>query len=1078
MRHLFFLLVLSCGGALGQSSIPPEIQDASITHQNKLPPRTSFTPSSDLETAQDSTYGESPWIESLNGRWDFHWSSTPQQRPENFYQPGFDHSQWTSISVPSTWERKGFGTPIYTNSKYPFVDVPPGVMKTPPATYTTFKERNPVGSYLRDFRVPEPWGDSRIILHFAGVRSAMFVWVNGQKVGYSQGSRLPAEFDITEAVQTGQVNTLAVEVYKYSDGSWLEDDDFWRLSGIFRDVFLRACPQQTLWDVYAEPRVDLETSEGSVCIHHTRAVFDRVKSESSHLEISLFDPNGNLVANATETLAPVKEPGFQAPNRSSVIPVGRVKLWTPDTPSVYHAAIEYFIDEQPVEAYWLPVGFRKIAVKGSVLSFNGRPLKIKGVNRHEFDPKTGYSVTQPQMEKDLLLMKRANIEVNRTAHYPNDPRWYRLCDHHGMMVMDEANVETHGISYHRRVLPADDPIWTAAVVERMERMVIRDRQHPSITMWSLGNEAGYGNAFLAMREKALTLDPEQRLIHYADMNLAADIDSQTYPDTDWLRDHLAGKATRKAENGKTSVTGQHGPYPSGRPFLMNEYAHAMSNSVGNLGDYWDLIHANEMLCGGFIWDWVDQSLYRTNPADENANTGDHSKGLLYGGDFGDFPNDKNFCINGLIGSNRIPHPHYYEVQKVYQPIRIRNFDAAGRMVEITNDHFGRNLNMYDFGYSIVHPASTVSALKTQPDSWHPLPVVELSAGETRTVSLDRVNYPQANGQEVYLTLMFRHRREEAWADQGQNVAVEQFLLTPPTNRWLTAKPDNLKAFDSVRETPDTVVLKSGTLKIVIENAMPAVYELHGTSFLKSPMSFSSWRVPTDNDRGAKIETKMGAWKDAMSGLALRSQVVTQQGDGSVIITGNLKSEMADIAAKHHVFSDGTIVSQFEARLDSDQDVPRLGVVCDLPAGFNKVRWFGRGPHENYIDRKRSALFGFFESTVQQWTTAYVRPQENSTRTGVRSVSFSQDGKGGISFESPSNNPVAVSAWPYSQRELTDATHDWKLPKESDRITIHLDHKMMGVGGDNSWGLPVHPEYRNKGRQTLRWSMKTKATFQE
>ncbi|TNF46243.1 MAG: glycoside hydrolase family 2, partial [Bacteroidetes bacterium] len=700
LQIIIILLLLGNPGAFSQ--IPPEIQDPQIFGINKLPARTVVWPSPTISDAKKSGYENSVWLKSLNGKWQFHWSPDPQSRPVDFYMPGFSRKDWATIEVPSTIERQGYGVPLYTNSVYPFKPNPPYVMDEPDSLYTTFHQRNPVGSFCRTFTVPENWKGKRIILHTAGVSSAFFVWVNGKKVGYSQDSRLPAEFDLTDYLVKGE-NLLAVEVYKYSDGSYLEDQDYWRLSGIFRDVFIRAVPQTTLWDVYAQPEVNLKNRQGSIVLHYSAANFSRRTSKNYSLSVSVISPAGKTVVdNKTFNLNPVV-PGF---NDEIVLPeigLGEVELWFDDKPVQYQVLVELKSNDEVVEAYRLPVAFRKIEIVGNTILLNGGKFKIRGVNRHEFSPDQGWAISKDEMVRDLELMKQANINFVRNAHYPTDPRWYELCSQYGMMVMDEANMESHGLSYHKRVLPGDKPEWKDASVDRMKRMVLRSRQFPSVLMWSLGNEAGYGNTFMAMREAARECDPELRLIQYADMNIAADFDSQTYPTIEWLKQHLQGKAVRKGERGESANEEQHGKYPSGKPFMMNEYAHAMGNSLGNFDDYWKLIYENDMLVGGFVWDWVDQALYKNqdNPAE----------GFVYGGDFGDYPNNGNFCINGLIAADRIPHPHYYELQKVYQPVSFKIKGENPLTIEIENRQLATNLNEYDFNYELIENGDVVSGGK-------------------------------------------------------------------------------------------------------------------------------------------------------------------------------------------------------------------------------------------------------------------------------------------------------------------------------------------------------------------------------
>jgi beta-galactosidase len=580
---------------------------------NKLPPRCPAWPCPDAESGWKSSYDFSPWVRSLNGDWSFHWAPDPKSRPDNFFAPGFDASGWKTIPVPSCWELQGYGVPMYVNYIYPFKMHPPYVMEEPPTNYTAYLQRNPVGSYRRTFEVPADWQRGRTLIHFAGVDSAMYVWMNGRKVGFSENSRVPAEFDITGLLKPGK-NLLAVEVYKFSAGSYLEDQDMWRFAGIFRDVFLYHTPDFSVWDFYVDQKLDTNFQNAEVSLHYTLRNSSSAPSNQLHIRLSLRAPDGNLVGGAPSLDEAVSSPiaGINPEKITASVTVKNPLLWTSETPNVYDALVELVQNGKVIETRRIDVGFRKVEIHDKQFWVNGKSLKMKGVNRHEFDPATGYHLTKERMEQDLHLIKQANFNFVRTSHYPNDPRWYELCNRYGLFLMDENNLETHGISYHKRILPGDDPAWLPAVVDRMQRTVIRDRNNPSVVMWSLGNEAGYGNDFMAMREAARADDPQLRPIHYADMNLAADVDSQTYPTTEWLLQDVQGKAIRKGEGGEIGLDEQHGKYPSGKPFVANEYAHAQANSLGNLQDYWDVFEKYPMLIGGFIWEWVDQTVYKTD----------------------------------------------------------------------------------------------------------------------------------------------------------------------------------------------------------------------------------------------------------------------------------------------------------------------------------------------------------------------------------------------------------------------------------------------------------------------------------
>ncbi len=1050
--------------AVGFADVPSEIEDPRVTHRNKLPPRGSFWPQPELETAKTSSYGESPWVRSLNGKWKFQWAKDPSHRPKTFWRDDYDTSDWDEIPVPSTWEREGYGVPLYVNIKYPFKVDPPRVMGEPPESYTTHKNRNPVGSYVREFQVPDSWKGKPLILHFGGVRSAMFVWLNGKKVGYSQGSRLPAEFDITELVLPG-ANRLAVEVYKYSDASYIEDQDFWRLSGIYRDVFLCALPRVGLWDVYAQSDVEPVSREGRIELHCTPVNFGS-NVLSPRIRVTVSDPKGEEVHRELTDPLPGFAKGFAKEQSLPPIGIKDVTLWSHENPSRYTVLVEVLADGAVIEAFRLPVGFRKLEVSGTELLFNGRPLKIRGVNRHEFDPMTGYVMTRELMLEDLKLMKRANINFVRTAHYPNDPRWYELCDEIGMLVLDEANVESHGLSYHRRVLPGDKPEWTPAVVERMERMVVRDRQHPSVVMWSLGNEAGYGDSFMKMREAARTRDHEKRLIQYADMNLAGDVDSQTYPTIKWLKQHLEGRAKRHGENAQKAAKEQHGRYPSGRPFLMNEYAHAMGNSIGNLGDYWEVILENPILCGGFIWDWVDQALYRDR--------GDPNKGFVYGGDFGDHPTDGNFCVNGIIGADRKPHPHYHEVKKVYQPTYFDGSRIEEGIVTVSNHHQGTNLSAYELTYDVIYNGRPVD--KGRLASLDVAPGARGEIDVSRFVPVAEISTTQneQSGAQVFLTLSLRLPEETNWAPAGHVVAWEQIDFwhqTGNADRPLRSTKEKL----TVTNADEGVRVRGKNIDILIgaETGLVASYAIRGTQYLVEPMRFNFWRALTDNDEGWKVDRKLGRWKNAAAGIKVESLAVAKEEPGMVTVTAKVSIPAVEAEARlvHTITSLGKVKTEIAFDLPRSgewpHDPPRLGVQLAIPKTHDNIRWYGRGPHENYWDRKTSASFGRYRSTVQEWITPYVRPQENANRCDVQSVDFLGNAGEVFSVTAPPSNPLSVSAWPYSQRDLAAARHDYELPRR-DFITVNLDHRQMGVGGDNSWGAPVNAPYRIKAGKTYEW----------
>jgi beta-galactosidase len=1024
------------------SQIPDEIQNPMVIGIKKLPPRTSIWPSSNLEASALSSYKNNEWVKSINGDWKFNWSPDPDSRPVDFYKKDYNTNNWASIPVPSTMERQGYGVPLYFNYGYPFKVNPPRVMDLPDEKYTSFKQRNPVGSYIKTFVVPENWDDKQVIIHFAGISSAAFVWLNGKKVGYSQGSRLPAEFDITSYLIKGK-NLLAVEVYKFCDGSYLEDMDFWRLSGIFRDVFIRAVPKVGLWDVYAQPSINLENKEGKVTLHCNAVNFTNKNEKKKNVFISVLSPNGEKVVEDSVFELPTISSGFNKTITLPEIVIPNAQLWFHETPVQYTVQVALLNKNKVIEAYHLPIGFRKMEVQGAQLLFNGQPLKIRGVNRHEFSPDQGYVVSKKQMEKELKLMKQANINFVRTSHYPNDPQWYELCNRYGMMVLDEANVESHGLSYHKRVLPGDKPEWAFGCNERMQRMVIRDRQHPSVVMWSLGNEAGYGNTFLEMRKTTRDNDPERRLIQYADMNLAADFDSQTYPSIAWLHQHLKGRAERKGERGEKSHEVQHGAYPSGRPFVLNEYSHAMGNSLGNISDYWDLIYKHDILAGGFVWDWIDQSLYK-----EASN---RNSTFVYGGDFGDFPNNLNFSINGLIGADLNPNPHFEELKKVYQPIRFKLIKSEPLTIEVTNYNLNSNTDQYNFSYQLIE-----DGVVTQK---HSLPAI--SCGPLSSVQTVIEKMDIDTEKEVFITFYLSLKEDNNWSNKNDAVAWEQFKISDK-NLMVDKKVSNGELH--FKEMTNEYILSGKKFIVIVDKSSGLItnYKYNNTDIISDSMKFNFWRALTDNDNGWKVNEKMGVWKTESNNYTLQNVKINKVKNKKITIESQyvFNNTKSKATVKQVIYPDASIAFDMELEIPNDApNIPRIGLQFGLNNDLANVKWYGKGPHENYIDRKTSAAVGVYQSTIDKWVTPYVRPQENANRCDVRWVSFSSK-HNGFKFSANSNQLLSVSAWPYLQETLEKAKHDNEI-EPSEFIVVNIDGMQMGVGGDNSWTLPVMEKYQIK-----------------
>jgi beta-galactosidase len=1048
-----YLFLLPGAFAQTQTYDNADWQNQAVFGINKLPARNTAWPCPDGRSAWQSDYDHSPWVLSLNGQWAFNFSSDPDHRPANFFDTGFNAAQWKSITVPSCWELEGFkieprvhynyGVPIYTNSNYPFsVKRIPHTMDEPNKTFTAFKQRNPVGSYRRYFTVPANWGNGRTIIHFAGVYSAFYIWVNGKKVGYSENSRVAAEFDITNYLKPGN-NLLAVEVYKWSDGSILEDQDMWRLGGIFRDVFLYHTAPVSLWDFYVDPRLDDSLRNASLNLRYTLRNNTKLTGKSNmRVRLYLRGPGQQPTQQPLidEPVVALTE-GFNKERITASIKVKHPLLWTSETPNLYDAMIELVQNGEVIEARRMDVGFRKVEIRDKQLFVNGVSIKIKGTNRHESDPEGGYTINREKMIRDIRLIKQANLNFVRTSHYPNDPRWYELCNRYGLFLMDENNLETHGISYHKRILPGDDTTWLPAVVDRMQRMVIRNRNNPSILIWSLGNEAGYGNDFIAMRNAARAADPQLRPIHYADMNLAADFDSQTYPTTEWLLQHVNGKAIRKGEHGEIGTIDQHGPYPSGKPFIANEYAHAEANSLGNLQDYWDVFEKYPMLLGGFIWEWADQSLYKYDVYGKRH--------FAYGGDFGDQPNDGYRCIKGLVSADRIPRPHYWEGKKVFQYIKVTADDIASGKITIHNKHFFIPLN--DFTADWVLEENGIAIAKGDLD----IPNIHPGEEKPATINWGKQNWKP--GAEYFVTVRFKLRTDKPWAKAGFVVAWDQLAITAPKAipQAISKNKVNL-----IKDGNGWIASVNGTkVKIDDSTGWVSSFTSNGKENLSAPLKPNFWRVPTDNDIGWNVPKNMGPWKDAVAKATLQSLDGTVTDEGAQI-TATIKLPIDSTYTRIIYTLTGKGTLKIDLLLNMGRktpELPRIGITFGVPGEWDNIKWYGRGPQENYRDRKTGYAVGLYQSTVNNWLTNYVRPQDNANRTDVRWIRFANTADTGLNVRGI-DGVFGVTAWPYTQEDLEATTHDYQLPHRN-FTTVNIDGYQMGVGGDISWGLPVHPEYR-------------------
>ena len=984
--------------------------------QNKEAPHSTLMPYATEEEAWRAERFRSPFFKSLNGRWKFHWSPKPADRPEDFYKPDFDVSGWHTIPVPDNWQLYGYGRPIYVNVRYPFKKNPPFIQH----------DDNPVGSYRTEFTVPAAWKNRQVFLHFDGVESAFCLWVNGKKVGYSQGSRTPAEFRVTDYLKPGE-NLLAVEVYRWSDGSYLEDQDFWRLSGIFRNVYLFSTPQMHIRDF--EVRTDLDSDYRDAVLHVTARVhnYGTHAFRNPRVEVTLYDPQGQLVAS--EVLASDATDYLRSGAESVLLMRADVKnplKWSAEKPNLYTLVLRLKNNSgKAVEFESARVGFRKVEIRGNQFLVNGQPILIKGVNRHEHDPDTGHYVTEKSMRKDILLMKQFNINAVRTCHYPDDPRWYELCDEYGLYLIDEANIESHGMGYRPDQTLANRPEWEKAHLDRIQRMVERDKNHPSVIIWSMGNEAGFGTNFEVCSEWIHRRDPS-RPVHYerAWQRPQVDVVSVMYPRVSWLEEY-----------GQTYTD---------RPFIMCEYAHAMGNAVGNLQEYWDVIEKYPQIQGGAIWDWVDQGLRKKDARGREF--------WAYGGDYGDMPNDKNFCINGLIFPDRKIPPKLWEVKKVYQNIGFTPEDLASGKIGIQNKFFFTNLDEFEFAWTLSEDGMVIQS--------GVLPPLDTAPGASGFVHIPFTKPALKPGAEYWLMLSATLKKDYTWAKRGHEIAWAQFKIPfaeQPVPVLSTEKMPPL----SVEESEKAIVLSSRNFRAVFDKKTGLFSELafRGKKRVQSGPRLEAFRAPTDNDKHlAKSWYKAGLnrLKETVQSVETKKrsdrefQIVVKK-----IVSGT------DSAGFHWtetvtVFGSGAIairnhVEPFGALPD---ELPKLGVRFDLPENLENLIWYGRGPQENYPDRKTGAAVGVYHSTVTEQVVPYVRPQETGNKENVRWVALTDRKKNGLLVVADSL--LSMTALHFTANDLDKANHINELTPCKE-VYLSLDAKQLGLG-NASCGPPVLEKY--------------------
>jgi len=988
---------------------------------------------------------DNPRYVDLNGIWKFAWVEQPKDRRSldglGFYHDAYDTSDWDDIPVPSNWQLEGHGVPIYVNKTYLFPINPPYVDNN----------YNPVGSYKRTFTTPQEWKGLEIFLNIESVKSAATIWINGEQIGYQQDSKTKAQFNITKYLREGQ-NTIAVEIFRWSDASYLECQDFWRLSGIQRDIYLTARPKIHLRDFSIDSSLDQGYKNGLL-----RGVISMSNSAKTNIAKhsiiwSLRDESSNEIARNKAVIS-------DGQVEISETIVDNVQKWTAETPYLYQLVIQLENEAGSiVEVTGCEVGFRKVEITDGLLKVNGTPITIRGVNRHEHDEYKGQVVDESSMLADIRLMKQNNINAVRNSHYPNDPRWYELCDQHGLYVVDEANIEAHAMGvefqepfdYDKEGHVSNLPEWKEAILDRVQRMYHRSKNHASVIIWSIGNEAGNGANMYTAYEWLKSMDPS-RPVQYEQAGLAhnTDIYCPMYP--------------------HPTVLAQYAATLQSYPMIMCEYAHAMGNSLGNLGDYWDIIHRHEQLQGGFIWDWMDQGLAAVDT--------DNNKIWKFGGDYGadDIPSDRNFCMNGLLFPDRSPHPHLAEVKQVYQPIRFALSSDEALSIVVYNDYQYIGLTDYLISWEIwtqerILQKGILTNLDIPPQGRM---TYELAINDHYNTYLG----------ETFLNIRAYYKGLSKVLPKDHCVATDQFLIHAEAAVQNIPEPQiNHNISIDLKESSKYLTIHVNDLRLKLEKSSGLITSLkkEDQEILLSPIAFNFWRAPTDNDFGNKMHEISEIWRHIGSLITSTHYKISRPESNIVSISFQLIiedwKEHKEIGSINYNFNtEGQIEISYHFTFSDPSlpEIPRIGMITELDTSLSSIEYYGRGPHENYIDRKRSAHIGVYKNTVGEMYEPYISPQENGNRDDVRWLKIFDKNRIGLCVTGHLVFNMTIS--PYHPESLTQAyhgsKHNYDLPP-SDKVFLSLDLHQRGLGSIDSWGALPLDKYRNikkehKGRMSMK-----------
>lgn len=1019
MRKIFLTALIAVIACISASDMCAQVnepwEDVHVNALGRLPQRVTSYSYLSVDDARLCNRDLSNTI-SLDGKWKFCFSPDVADAPDGFEKFSHDVSGWDEIDVPSCWEREGYGYPIYTNIPYPFPFNPPYIDRD-----------NPTGCYVKEFDLPYSWNGKNIRISFGGVYSGYYVYLNEKLIGYAEDSCLPSEFDITDVVRK-KGNRLAVKVFKWTDGSYLEDADHWRMSGIHREVLLTATPDVNIEDFAVRTVLDSDYADAQLQIRPRINVTGDTEVEGWTLEALLYAPDGTSLVGTTSV--PVTAvTGEIYPQRDNVdFPLMQMEVsdpdkWTAETPVLYTLVLALRDkDQNVVEARSTKVGFRQVEIRGIEFFVNGKKVLLYGANRHDHNPKTGKTVSKEDMIRDVELMKQFNFNAVRTSHYPNDPFFLDLCDKYGLYVIDEANIETHDVGGKL----SNDPMWMSAFSDRVTRMVLRDRNHPSVVMWSLGNESGTGPCHAALAGWVHDADPT-RYVHYEGAQDEprdpgfVDVVSRMYPTQQKLLDMAS---TPQAD----------------RPIMMCEYAHCMGNSLGGMVEYWDVIRNNPCMLGGFIWDWLDQGLEEYD-ADGNIFWG-------YGGDYErpDDHNDGNFLINGLLNPDRTPKPAMWTCKYVFQPLEFTLAD--GNVLTVRNRKFHTGTSAYRFTWELAEDGKTIQKGE--------LAVPEIQAGEKAEVRVPVKDFRKKAGKTYMLNVYVSEKCPQLYAPAGHVNSNEQFILVDAAPETGNGMCDKVK----ITDLGDVLSVQAGRSVITIDKADGYItgFTSMGNEIISSALKPHFWRAQTDNDRrGWRTDQKLIFWKDIDGKYTSTS---TQAKDNATVAVCKKVGDDVCIEMEYRFFNDGSV--DVAMKLTKGDNVPeplRVGMQTRIPSALSEITYFGNGEFENYPDRNAGAFLGVYSMTADDMRFNYVRPQETGNRTGVRWLKAGKDNGSGVRFVSDESR-LNMSVWPFTEAVLETAMHTNELPHDG-QLTVNIDHAIAGVGGIDSWSSHAAPikEYR-------------------